>query len=45
MRDTFLSFTYFSKNSQLNETFDKEFNNLHFDFTPREKNLKKLYRD
>lgn len=41
MRDTFLSFTYFSKNSQLNETFDKEFNTLHFDFTPRGKKFEK----
>lgn len=40
MRDTFLSFIYFSKNSQLNEIFDKEFNNLHFDFT-REKKFEK----
>lgn len=41
MRDTFLSFTYFSKNSQLNEIFDKEFNTLHFDFTPRGKKFEK----
>lgn len=41
MRDTFLSFTYFSKNSQFNEIFDKEFNTLHFDFTPRGKKFEK----